>query len=293
MRPSAVAAGTFDGLHIGHRYLINKLISVSRKKKLKSIIVTLSAPVRHNTSLLTSLDEKLILMKQFPVDEIIVLHTGPEITGLPAKTFFEAFLMKRLAARHIVVGKNFAFGHNREGDISWLKRECRKTGTVIDAVSPVKSGGEVVSSSRIRALLHEGNLASANSLLGRPYTITGFPVKGIGIGRTLGFPTVNLSVQPCKLLPMGVFAAVTRGRDGRLFPSVVNIGVRPTFFNKETKLLEIHLLGFAGRWPAVDTTVYLLKHLRAEKKFGGRKALISQIAKDVERTKAFFGGRQK
>lgn len=197
--------------------------------------------------------------------------------------------MKRLAARHIVVGENFAFGHNREGDISWLKREGGKMGAVIDAVSPVKSGGEVVSSSRIRALLHEGNLAAANELLGRPYSITGFPSKGMGIGRTLGFPTVNLAVQPCKLLPMGVFAAITRGGDGRLLPSVVNIGVRPTFFDKETKLLEIHLLGFTGRWPAADTSVYLLKHLRPEKKFGGRRALMNQIAKDVQRTKEFFG----
>jgi len=288
MRPSAVAAGTFDGLHIGHRFLINQLLSVAKKKKLKSVIVTLSSPVRHNTSLLTSLDEKLNLMKQFPVDEIIVLKTGPEITGLPARTFFEEFLMRRLAVKHIVVGRNFAFGRNREGDIAWLKRECRKTRTVLDAVSPLKYGGEVVSSSRIRALLHEGALSAANSLLGRPYSIEGLPVKGMAIGRTLGFPTVNLAVKPCKLLPMGVFAAVTRGKDGKLFPSVVNIGLRPTFFDNETKLLEIHLLGFTGRWPEANTAVHLLKHLRAEKKFSGRKNLINQIAKDVERTKEFF-----
>jgi riboflavin kinase/FMN adenylyltransferase len=227
-------------------------------------------------------------MKQYAVDEIIVLHTGPEITGLPAKTFFETFLMQRLAAKHIVVGRNFAFGHNREGDIAWLKRECRKTRTVLDAVSPLKFGGEVVSSSRIRALLHEGGLDAATALLGRPYSISGLPVKGMGIGRTLGFPTVNLAVKPCKLLPMGVFAAVTRGKDGKLFPSVVNIGVRPTFFDKETKLLEIHLLGFTGRWPEVNTTVHLLKHLRAEKKFSGKKELIEQIAMDVQKTKVFF-----
>jgi riboflavin kinase / FMN adenylyltransferase len=288
---SAVAVGTFDGLHVGHRYLINKLIEVSRKKKLKSVIVALSSPVRRGTPVLTSLGEKLALFRQFPVDEVIVLRTGPEVTGLPAKIFFEEFIAGQLRAKHIVVGRNFAFGHNREGDIGWLKREGRKTGIAVDAVSPLKSGGEVVSSSRIRALLHEGGIGAANSLLGRPYSITGKPVKGYGLGRKLGFPTVNLSVEPCKLLPPGVFIGVTKGAGRNLYPSVVNIGVRPTFFDGQNKLLEIHLLGFSGKWAAGETTLYMLKHLRSEKKFPNRKFLVNQIARDVEKAKRFFNGR--
>lgn len=291
MKHSAVAVGTFDGLHIGHRHLLDKLLSVARAKRLKSVVVTLSAPVRRGTPLLTTLDEKLALFKQLPVDEVIVLMTGPEITGLPAGIFFEEFIAGSLAARHIVVGRNFAFGRNREGDIEWLRREGRKTGIAVDAVEPLKAGGEVVSSSRIRALLHEGGVTAANRLLGRPYSVTGTPVRGFGLGRKLGFPTVNLSVHPAKLLPPGVFVGAARGRGKGLFPAVVNIGVRPTFFDGQNKLLEIHLLGFSGKWPKAETTLYMLKHLRAEKKFRDKGSLVNQIARDVGKAKHFFLGR--
>ncbi|MFH1368771.1 MAG: riboflavin biosynthesis protein RibF [Elusimicrobiota bacterium] len=289
MKHSAVAIGTFDGFHKGHSFLVQKLVSIAKIHKLRSVIVALSAPVRRGTALLTPLDEKVALLKQLPVDEVVILHTGPEITSMTARSFFEGFLIGSFKAAHIVVGTNFAFGHNREGDTKWLKKACKGSGIKVDAVEPLKAGGQAVSSSRIRALLHESRLTSANKLLGRAYSVSGLPVRGNRIGRKLGFPTVNLATPPCKLLPLGVFAGIASAK-GRHYAAVANIGTRPTFFGKggSGALVEINLLGFTGRWPVTQTKLYLLRHLRAEKRFSNVKALAEQIRKDLDKARVYL-----
>lgn len=287
MKNTAVAIGTFDGFHTGHKYLIDRLASIARKRRLKSAIITLSSPVRKSSLLLTTLEEKIALLKHQPVDMISVLRTGPEVTSLPAEDFFAKFIVGEMGARHIVVGTNFAFGHNREGDIDWLRKRCKKAGIALETVRPLEQDGGPVSSSRIRALLHEGSISAANRLLGRPYLITGIPVKGRQLGRKIGFPTINLGVSAKKLLPPGIFAGITE-KNGKYFPAAVNIGTRPTVERNGSLLVEIFLLDFKGNWPRKKTRLYLLKHIRSEKRFSGIDKLKEQITKDVSKARIFF-----
>jgi riboflavin kinase/FMN adenylyltransferase len=190
--------------------------------------------------------------------------------------------------KHLVVGEDFAFGRGRQGDTAWLKKESAKAGTGITVVKPLKLGGRVVSSSLIRDLLKSGDLALANSLLGRPYHFDGVPEKGRGFGRKMGVPTVNLAVPGEKILPAGVYAAFA-GVEGREWPAVINIGIRPTFFSEGKTVPEIFILGFSGRWPDKKTGVYLCLKLRDEKKFDNVGELKAGIARDVVKAKKYFG----
>jgi riboflavin kinase/FMN adenylyltransferase len=196
-------------------------------------------------------------------------------------------LIDQLKIRHLVIGQNFAFGYHREGDVSWLKKKCPRHRVVVTAVSPRQWKKEVISSSRIRALLEQGEIEHANELLGRAYQIQGMPEPGRGVGRTLGFPTVNLAIPSEKLLPRGVFAGLVRYKQS-LLPVVLNIGTRPTFFVDGTVTVEVNIIDFHGIWPLTMTTIYLCHRLRPELKFSNAHELQAQLAKDVDEARALF-----
>lgn len=289
MKPSAVAIGTFDGLHRGHRKLLEQLCQTAERDKLASVLIALEHPVRPVSGLLSLPKEKLRLLSDFPIDCVIVLPVSHQLVDQPADYFLENFLIKKLNARHLVVGENFAFGHGRHGTVQWLGRNLPAHGIALTAVRPLCYHGKPVSSTRIRMLIEEGRLDYANRLLGRFYQFEGMPVPGRRIGRTLGFPTINLRVAREKLLPPGVHVAVVqRGR--RLWPAVISIGRRPTFEKAGQIIPEINLLGFSGEWPAVTTRVHLCRHLRRERRFPGIEELKIQIAEDVRRASEYFGG---
>ncbi|MCB4792395.1 MAG: riboflavin biosynthesis protein RibF [Elusimicrobia bacterium] len=293
MRPSCVSIGTFDGVHLGHQHLIKNLLKTARKKNLKSILVTIASPVRPVPGVLTVQKEKLELLKSFSLDEIIILPNTSEILEQSALSFFENFICRKLKTKYIIAGENFAFGRNREGDIQWLKEKSKAEGIRIEIVKPYLDNG-LVSSTRIRRLMLCGKLSEANKLLGREYQFEGMPVKGRGLGRKLGFPTINLKVDPEKLLPTGVYAAwavIGAGdekENAAAWPSVVNIGTRPTFFNKGNIHSEVHLLDVKCLCPDKRTIVALHKFIRPEKKFENIERLTKQVNLDISEAKNFF-----
>ena len=278
-------------MHLGHQYLIKRLLEASKTGNCESILVTISQPIRPVPGVLTSENEKLQILNKYPLDEIIVLPNTNEITNLSALSFLEDFLYKKLNARHIIAGENFAFGRDREGNIHWLKEQAKAKGIEIEILKPYKQNGFAVSSTRIRDFLLSGHLKEANKLLSRLYNFEGIPVKGRGLGTKLGFPTVNLKVEEEKLLPAGVYAGwieLTEVKKDQIRPCVINIGTRPTFFNKGKTHCEVHILDFNAKWPNKKTKVTLLKYLRPEKRFENVERLIQQISNDIKEAEKHF-----
>jgi riboflavin kinase/FMN adenylyltransferase len=287
IKNTAVAIGTFDGFHLGHRYLVKKLVETAARKELRCVIVALSRPIKPVAGILTTETEKAELMKQYPVDEIVLLPVSQEIIAQSAAVFFEDFLCGKLNMKHLVVGKDFALGRGRQGDTSWLKKECAKKGTGITIVEPKRYRGKTISSSLIREYIKKGDIDSANRLLGRFYHFEGMPEKGRGLGTKMGVPTVNLKVTGGKLLPSGVFTAMI-GVGSDIWPAVINIGIRPTFFSEGENVPEANIFGFSGKWPQAATDVYLCSALRKEKRFASMVKLKAQIARDIVKAKRFF-----
>jgi riboflavin kinase/FMN adenylyltransferase len=287
-KQSVITIGAFDGLHLGHKLLIETVLQSAKKDGLKSVIVVLEKPFRLVKGLLSLYGEKIEKLKRCGVDAIAILRVPSKILSMTPDEFFDEFLIKQLKIKELVCGRDFAFGKNREGGICWLKEKTKKACVKLKVVNPLKIDGDTVSSSRIREALLKADVETAGKLLGRPYSFSGMPFRERGLGTKLGFPTVNLKVLKDKILPLGVFASVIlKGRE--IYPAVTSIGTRPTFKIGNNVVPETHILKFKGRWGKSKTKVRLLKKIRAEKKFASAKELKEQIAKDVKKAEKFFG----
>ncbi|MDR2811653.1 MAG: riboflavin biosynthesis protein RibF [Endomicrobium sp.] len=286
-KKSVVTIGAFDGVHKGHRFLIDKIVSLAGNNKLKSIVISLEKPVKKVKGLLTTCDEKLEEIKALGVDEIILINVPSEILTYTADRFFEEFLLDELNVSEIVCASDFAFGKDRKGDIDWLKKKAKKNNVKVSIVKYLKNSLKQISSSYIRTLLEKGDLKNAAKLLGRHYSFSGIPFKDKGFGKKLGFPTVNLKVNGDKLIPNGVYISIITQKD-KIYPAVTSIGNRLTF-NRGGKIVpETYILNFAGIWEKTLTKVILLKKIRDEKKFKNAQALKSQISKDIAKSSKFF-----
>jgi riboflavin kinase/FMN adenylyltransferase len=286
-KKSVVTIGTFDGVHKGHRFLIDKTVLLAGNNKLKSIVISLEKPVKKVKGLLTTCDEKLEEIKALGVDEIILINVPSEILTYAADKFFDKFLLDELNVSEIVCGSDFAFGKDRKGDTNWLKKKAKNSNVKVSIVKYLKNSSKQISSSYIRTLLEKGDLKNAAKLLGRPYSFSGIPFKDKGFGKKLGFPTVNLKVNSDKLIPKGVYISIIAQKD-KIYPSVTSIGSRLTF-NRGGKIVpETHILNFDGIWKKTLTKVILLKKIRDEKKFKNAQALKAQISKDIPKSSKFF-----
>ncbi|MDR1103873.1 MAG: bifunctional riboflavin kinase/FAD synthetase [Endomicrobium sp.] len=286
-KKSVVTIGTFDGVHKGHRFLIDKTVLLAGNNKLKSIVISLEKPVKKVKGLLTTCDEKLEEIKALGVDEIILINVPSEILTYAADKFFDKFLLDELNVSEIVCGSDFAFGKDRKGDTNWLKKKAKNNNVKVSIVKYLKNSSKQISSSYIRTLLEKGDLKNAAKLLGRPYSFSGIPFKDKGFGKKLGFPTVNLKVNSDKLIPKGVYISIIVQKD-KIYPSVTSVGSRLTF-NRGGKIVpETHILNFDGIWKKTLTKVILLKKIRDEKKFKNAQALKAQISKDIAKSSKFF-----
>ncbi|MDR3111951.1 MAG: bifunctional riboflavin kinase/FAD synthetase [Elusimicrobiota bacterium] len=287
MEKSVVTIGTFDGVHRGHQVLINKTLSIAQKHKLKSVLITLEKPFKKSIGLITTIDEKLEILKTHSFDEIAVLKVTSDIFSFSCGKFFDEFLVKIFNVSHVVCGNNFAFGKGRKGNVCWLKKISKKNNIEISVVKPLMYCKKQISSSNVRDLLSSGQISIAAKTLGRNYSFEGIPFREKGLGKKIGFPTINLKTDKDKIIPCGVFITlISQGE--KIYPSITNIGSRITF-NRGTKIIpETHILNFDKTWKKSKTKITLLKKIRDEKKFKDIKSLKQQIVKDNFLATKFF-----
>lgn len=298
--PIAITIGNFDGIHRGHLRLMHELCSMAQRLDAKPVLVTFNPHtllvVRPDIDLqfLTTLEEKLALTARYGhIPDHIVISFTPQVANLTANNFLE-IIRENFILRGMVVGADFSLGHNRMGDINFLRQYGQVHTIEVLPIQLEAAEQTRISSTRIRTLVSEGSISEANALLGHPVVASGTVVKGDQRGRLLGFHTANLLPEPHKLLPAnGVYAAMARlekvaERDERLdspvYNSVVNIGVRPTFGGHK-RLVEAHLLDVDLDLYGQRITLDFIARLRDEQRFAGVDALKTQIASDVQQAR--------
>ena len=290
-RAGAVAIGNFDGVHRGHARLVSRLVERANEVDGPAIVFTFDPhPVRllrpHECPPpLTWTERKAELLCELGVDRVIAYPTDEALLRLGAREFFDLILRDTLAAKALVEGPNFYFGHNREGDVQLLGDFAASAGMTLDVVEPTAVNGEWISSSRVRKLIGEaGDVADAAELLTAPYRVRGIVTHGAGRGAKIGFPTANLEGIDTLLPAEGVYAGVGRlvGRDGAIaqWPAAVNIGPNPTFGDDHAKV-EAHLVGCGETIYGRPLEVDLLKRLREVRAFDSADALTGQVREDV------------
>ena len=282
-RPRRVAVGTFDGVHLGHRAVIEGADTVlTFDPHPVSVISPGNEP-----KLLTTLERKGELVAALGVEELVVIPFDREFAGRSAQQFIDDVLVGRLQATHVSVGENFHFGNRAQGDAELLGADGRFTTRVAPLL---EVDGEIVSSSHIRGLVAGGALEYAGTLLGTPFVVDGPVAHGDKRGRTLGYPTANLVPREGYATPgHGVYACRVRTADGRWHAAATNVGVRPMFESGLGELIEAFLLDFEGDLYGQQLRVEFLRRLRGEKRFESVDALLEQMALDVEATRMVAG----
>lgn len=291
-RPTAVAIGVFDGVHRGHRHLIGRLVERARQEGLASVVVTFHPHprlvVRPQTTLtyLCGLEERIELLRALGVDSVANLSFTSELAQLSAREFV-SLLVEELEMKLLVVGTDFALGRNREGDTDTLRTIGEELGLGMEVVPLLAASGEKVGSTAVRLALSRGDMETAASLLGRPFSLRGPVVPGAERGRALGFPTANIAVGLDRALPAyGVY--VTRAHLGdRAYPAVTNVGLRPTFA-EDKPTVETFILDFEGGLYGEEIRIELLHRLRGEIRFPNLEALKEQIEKDIAAARAYL-----
>ncbi|MCE2422710.1 MAG: bifunctional riboflavin kinase/FAD synthetase [Gemmatimonadetes bacterium] len=298
---TAATVGNFDGVHVGHRALIDQL-SLSAARGLKSLLVTFdrhpAALLRPEAAppLLTTPAEKKELLAATGLDYLAVMRFDAAFAALSPRAFVVDVLLERLRVRHIVVGRDHGFGRGRSGDVDSLRRFGSQSGFTVGVAQDVEIAGQRVSSSAAREALLRGDVGHAATILGRPYSLTGEVVRGQGRGRKIGFPTANLAeTGRGKLIPLaGVYAAHAeilsgaRGPGGR-WPALVHLGPKPVFGEKD-ETIEAWLLDFDGDLYGCDLRVEFVARLRGIEDFRGVEELKEAVRSDKARARAIFAG---
>jgi riboflavin kinase/FMN adenylyltransferase len=295
---SVATIGNFDGIHLGHEAVLRQLITKAAELQRPSLLITFEPPpdeffaLERAPARLTRFREKLelLLLRAHPVNWILCLRFDHSLASMEAKDFIRVVLVESLGIRYLVAGDDFRFGRGRRGDFTLLQRAGEHYGFEVAHMHTFYLEGKRVSSTRIREALARGDLIEAEKLLGRPYSMSGRVIQGNKRGRTLGFPTANISLHRHKTPLNGVFAVEVYGLDEAPLPGVANLGVRPTLGGRRA-LLEIHLLGFEGDIYGRYVQVVFLRQLRQEKRFESLSALRQQIEKDCAAAQDFFAAR--
>ena len=286
---TVVTVGTFDGVHCGHRDVVARLVTRARVSGRVSLLVTFDPhPLEIiNPSaapgVLTTRDEKLILLAKTALDWVAIVPFTPELAQLPAAEFVDSILLGRFRMAELLIGHDHGFGRGREGDITLLRTLGKERGFKVDVVSPVlTTDGEPVSSTLVRRALAAGELERARMLLGRAYSVSGTVVAGDARGRLLGFPTLNVAMPDSRKLlpPDGVYAVRVEGSRGR-FDGMMNLGGRPTF-GDERRSIEVHLFDAAGDFYGDRVDVAFVARLRDTMRFSGPDALVAQLRLDAD-----------
>jgi len=292
---SFVTIGAFDGLHFGHRQIINKVIEEAKLNNGKSVLITFNPHPQEviqkgpaEFHLLTTLNEKLTILKQTGIDRILVLPFTRDFSELSAEQFIETILIGKVGLKKIWLGYDHGFGKNRQGSADVLRAYGEKFNFEVEQVPAQELNGIVASSTQIRKFILAGEIDKANELLSYKYSISGLVSRGERIGRRIGYPTANIFVEnPKKLIPAtGVYLVkmIVRGKE---YSGMCNIGFRPTFNGSELKI-EVHLFDFNEDIYGVSVCVLFVQKIRNEQKFSGPEALVQQLRLDEEKARSLF-----
>jgi riboflavin kinase / FMN adenylyltransferase len=309
-RGAVATIGNFDGVHLGHRAVFQRLLQRGRELGLPATVITFepqplevfqpdAAPAR-----LTRLREKLAAIRADGIDRVMVLEFGPKLAAMPADAFIDDILVHGLGVRFLLVGDDFRFGRNRGGDYALLRTRGAERGFEVENLHTITHGAERISSTRVRDALARGDLAQADHLLGRRYAMRGRVAHGDKRGRSIGFPTANLPLHRRASPLCGVYAVTVRDLDGgrlpggrpaawrgtwpTLWPGVANIGSRPTVDGQDMRL-EVHLFDYAGDLYGAHLEVEFRLKLREEMRFPSFDALTEQIGRDAAAARSFLG----
>jgi riboflavin kinase/FMN adenylyltransferase len=299
--PCALTIGNFDGVHRGHQALLAHVRSASASLGLEAAVMTFephpreyfaqrSGDLSRAPARIANLRDKLGDLAKAGIDRVIVEHFNEHFAAIAPEDFIERVLVEGLHVKWLMVGDDFRFGARRAGDIQMLQEAGQRFGFQVETLPAVMHGAQRISSSAVRAALAEGDFARTSELLGHPYTMSGHVIHGQKLGRTLGFPTLNLRVVHRPALS-GIFVVQVHGLAGQPLPAVASLGVRPTVEDAGRMLLEVHLFDFAQSCYGKLVRVEFLAKLRDEEKYSDLATLTAAIDQDAAQARAFFAHR--
>lgn len=294
-KDTLLTIGVFDGVHLGHKYLISQLVELAGTQDLLPGVVTFRQHPQEvlfpqtKMPFLTDLEERSRLLEKEGVALVVPLSFTREWAELGARRFV-GLLMKHLRMRGLVIGADFALGRGREGDTAALRLLGREMSFSVDVVPAVKLNGEVVSSTVIRQALAEGDMAKVRRMVGRDFSLHGRVVTGAGRGAGMGIPTANLDIDPEHAIPLDGVYATRAYIDGRSYHSMTNIGRNPTFGNSE-RVVEVYIIDYSGDLYGREVRIDIVERLRGEERFSSAEELKKQIAEDVKKGKAILDAR--
>lgn len=289
-KKTSVAIGNFDGVHLGHQKILEVLTSEAQKNGLLPVVMTFTPHPKKVVGkgqilMLQTLEQRIKEMSHFPIHAVVLINFDQKLAERTARDFIENIVIRPLKAQEVVVGANFCFGKNREGCVDTLVRHSKLLHFHVRSVPPVRVGHVTVSSSKIRDFLMRGEIEEANAFLGRSYEIEGEVIKGKSRGKKLGFPTANIKTAN-EIIPDGVFLSEVLF-NGQKYPSLTNIGLCPTFHQKNRNI-ETYILNFDADLYREKIQIRFLTKIRDEMSFDSPQALIEQIQKDIKRAEVYF-----
>lgn len=286
---TGVALGNFDGIHLGHQMLINKMILESKKLGLKSSLLLFKNHTKLTINnikprIITTYEQKLKIAEELGIDIVYVMDFDKKIMKLSPEKFIKNIIIDKMNSKLIVVGFDYKFGYKASGDSNLLIDLSKKYGLKIEVLKPIYENKEIIGSTEIRNLIKDGNVCKANKVLGRPYSIIGKVIEGSNRGHKLGFPTANIEVNLELSIPKtGVYKTNTIFK-GKTYKSLTNIGYNPTFNEKKLKI-ETHILDFNKNIYGEIIEIDFLDFLRDDIKFDTKEDLINQLNEDIKRIK--------
>lgn len=293
---SVITIGTFDGLHIGHQKILHTVCKEAQDKGLQSVLLTFYPHPRRvlfpeqPLALIQTQEEKLEKLEALGLDHVVILDFSPDFAKLSAAEFVQAILIDGLAAHTVIIGYDHQFGHDRQGNLAFLRSYEAKQHFTVKEIPAEQIDEVYVSSSKIRHAIQDGQMELANSYLGKPFQISGYVSRGLQNGRTIGFPTANLELtENEKILPADGVYAVSAFVDGQLRFGMMNIGWRPTIQeDKKTRKLEVHFFDFTADIYEAYIALNLHTRMRSEQKFENLAALKQQLHQDEQNIRAYF-----
>ena len=292
---AVVTSGTFDGVHLGHQKIIQRIREIARSIQGETVLITfwphprlVLYPTEHHLRLLSTFEEKANLLRQFGIDHLVTIPFTQEFSQMTSEQFIRKVLVEKIHTKKLVIGYDHRFGKNREGSFDYLQEHSSEFGFDLEEISRQDVEEIGVSSTKIRKALESGDIRTATNYLGRPYELNGLVVKGQQIGRSIGFPTANIHIpNDYKLIPHDGVYAVEVKVEGVLYKAMLNIGNRPTV-DGTRKTVEAHLFDFQGDLYNKLVTVSFKEFIREERKFENLEALKNQLVKDQKLAKSIL-----